>query len=953
MPKTIPEKYQSWINAVGLSVLFIFIWLAVGIFLSNSFFDSYQFKNFQVLDKQNSLGYLAVVLAIQIPIFILFLQEMVKAGFVRRKALPRVTSFKEIIFVLLTGTLLVVLSPRESYLYLPLLVIALTNFIAVYRAVTVTFHQEQYDNDIKKLLNKTATSAFIEMDERRRKSNRRNQEIENTQFVEISYFDIDDPDTKVVPIRAKSSGVLEDLDVKGIAELLASEFVVKGNNSQNDDSEARQKAVPRLRVRSAMYYKVEVEDTIAELIVPASYEGVKKLTKKLDRFFKVSTKLQKLPVLKFFDEIILEFERAVDKSIKNNDVKLLEEMLEKLKFMLNEIDACIESDAINKKGDNYRLDHAFQEFSLMVSDDFSKYLRRIYDLLSESLSKCIQQEKPDLAHELIRYSYRDMLNSVERQNISTIARSDSVISYNVGQFVYKNAWNSNLSTIQSELRQSLFFRLKEHTDLLRYELKNDSGQYDPDNIIQQWFEKRVTRLRDLTLNSIKSGHDQNFSDSFNILIEIEGDAYSDRLSQENDNLIKCTIFMIAAYLKHRDMLESGYGKSVLGCINKWNDNQLLSVLIECFKQEYSGNWNIDTYDHLADGVMRSVPDYNQIIRRLWADVMLNRRFSTDVNQYDNKHELEETLLFTGGLSNDENIDLLNYLKDMKSSKTKDLETLVSGFIKLRRDWEANKLSDLPLDKAKTNKFREEVNKAYLETSIASNIFKVPTSLEIDKSKATRNYKDFGINQVFDKEAFITDWHSGYITDHLAEQLGRQIAQGHDKYVFEKLLSEYDSLESIDELIEATKNTVGNPALVVSNNIHGYELDKYSKFLSRKSDYQNQYIASIKQKLPIQKVFSDKLAKGLYVLCQNEVGKLYQKEQSAKPVRVSIDAYSDNQKLLNGLLKQQPEWLAKRGDSEEQKVYLKTKVRLKVAYVFKYEEPVTNNKVLFFPIDREN
>ena len=584
MNKRLPEKYETWIRATLLSLIFVLAWIGAGQILANSFFDKAGLTQFKVLDKNNMLGYLAVVLAIQIPIFLLFLQKMSEAAFVKRKVLPRVTGFKEIIFLLLTGTTLVAISPRSSYLYFPLLILVVINFIAIFRAVTVTFHIEQYDNPIKEQLRSTASSSFVAMDKNRRKSNKLFEEIDNTRFIEISYFDIDSPNTTVVPIKTKSSGLLDGLDVRGVINVLTNEFKIKNSNADKEQ-DSKQKAVPRLRLRSTPYYKVEAEDTIAEIILPSDYDNPKKMGKRIEKFFRVNTNQTKLPVIRLFDEIILEFERAIDKSIQDTDINLLKDTFDLLKYTLVQVDAAIASDDINQTGDTYSLNDAFKELTMMINDEFSRHLLRLYEMLSDNLAKCIAENKDELADEFIDFVYRDMLNSIEKPNLSTIARSDSAMNYAAGQFIFANTWNKTLTPKQERLREKIFFRLKEQTGLILYDLKKESGDYDSSSPIQQLFERRVTRIRDLTLASIKNKSEENFKSVIAILTQVEQDAQYDKLNEENELLVNCTIFMLAAYIRHSELMDTNYGKTILGMVSNWTNEQLLTILLECAKND--------------------------------------------------------------------------------------------------------------------------------------------------------------------------------------------------------------------------------------------------------------------------------------------------------------------------------------------------------------------------------
>ena len=948
----VSERYESWIEAVLFSIAIFIWWVDFGLILSDPFVSSLFPEGLKVLDRSDTLQYLGAVLAIQVPVFILFLQEMVSAGFVLRKVLPRVTKFKEIIVSLMTCSTLVLLSPRESYLYFPVLMLMVVNYMAIFRAVTVTFQRKQYHKQISKRLEYTAVKSFDVMMDDRRKHNKIYQSIEESKFIEISYFDKEYPDSEIIPIKAKTDGYFEHIDIKNIISILTSEFPIEQAGYQKVHSVKPEQSqsetqLPILRLRATPFYDVSLGDLLAQLVVPTGYKDQVKLSKQISKAIKINPDKVVDSEIKYLDEIMDDMTLAVKKAVKDDDIEHLVEVLAYLKSVLNKSDySAAQQDEVHK--DIYTVESAYNEFTSFINDDYSSRQRQIYELLTDVIEESLETSKIKVANELTRFIYKEILDTKNSLLPMSIARYDGVLLYIAGRFIFPNTWNSRLNAGQEAMRDSIFRRIKEISELLLYEIKKESPTNE---ITHEWFLNRLGRIRGLTVASIAKENEYTFHKLMSIIADSETSYQVDELEPEDSLVIKCNIFMILAYLKQSDKLNTTYGESVNGLLRNWTDEDVMSVLLECISKDYAGKWHIDTYDHPADGVVRSVPNYDDIIKELWVDIMQERNVTVHTDLYGDKSAFEQTLIFTQGLSDNGNNSLLDYAKKNTSTNGQNLVKLIEEFISIRRNYETTVLTKAKLNSDKTKQFRSKVNEAYKKSSIAFKIFKYSINYFQDKSQATKDFKQFGINQLFDKEAFIDDWHSGYIVEPMAEQVGRQIAQGQDKYIFINLIKKIEQEKDIKTLIRILKkNHRSKVWLVVSNKVRNYEIINSFKKEIRSTDFENAFFKDINQSLPIQHTHIDEIPKGIYVLDIDAIGRLDTKQDNKFPVKVLIDAYSSNKVLRDGIMKANPKWLQEKGDSTNQLKFLNTKVRMYIQNIFKYTPPKRLPKIHYISID---
>lgn len=577
-------------------------------------------------------------------------------------------------------------------------------------------------------------------------------------------------------------------------------------------------------------------------------------------------------------------------------------------------------------------------------DDLGKRLYRIFELYDNAFAKTIERGDEELEDKLLGYLYGKMLNVATEGNQTSIARWDQLMVSAINQFVYTNSWNKKLSSRQETIRDDLLFHFKEHTELLIYRLEklNDEGELgDNKTFIYDWTRQRIQSMRIILLASFKNKNEAIFDKVFNIFVKIGSDRYSGKLDDKIYRFIQANIFMVGSYIFHSGELDSDSWKSVIKVIDRWQTDELFKVFLSCADEKYADKWRIDTFDHAADGVMRLVPNYDDVLKSMWLSIMLRKpSLSMNPDYYSEKITFEKTLMFTGGRDEEKDSGWENLIDESSSEQAKNLKSLIKIFAKIRHDWESKKLITEALDQIKVTAFRELVNNAYNDSSIAKKIFINTRHYKVESSFKQSGFRRIGVNQVFDKEAFIADWHSGYSTDFMAEELGRSTAEQQDKSIFSQLFKSPNDITNIEDLIKRLKSKRGN-WLVVGNNVRSWQIKQlYGQHLRERPDYNEVLFKGIRQALPLQSIYSEDLPTGIFFIPISEIGVLIRKPHKYinDEIEVIIDAYSDNTKALNGIIKESPKWLQAKGDIDSQRKFLLKKVHLITDRVFKYTPP---------------
>src|SRR3990170_2914017 len=108
-----------WRGSILVAMFCVVDWLLYGYILTYDFFDKHFAFAKLVNDRGSALTFITVIFAVQIPLFILLLEKMLNAGYIRRLTLPALIQFRELLISYVVLSFLLLIAPKNAYYYFP------------------------------------------------------------------------------------------------------------------------------------------------------------------------------------------------------------------------------------------------------------------------------------------------------------------------------------------------------------------------------------------------------------------------------------------------------------------------------------------------------------------------------------------------------------------------------------------------------------------------------------------------------------------------------------------------------------------------------------------------------------------------------------------------------------------------------------------------------------------
>jgi hypothetical protein len=925
---------SSWLKSAILIPVLISAFTLFGIIGSSGWFDLTPWVHLKQLGaKDLGLAYLAVLFAIQIPVLILLLQWIAGAGLIRDKILPGVVHFRETLTSYILLSLLLLLAPRASYYYFPLIALTFISALTIYESIQIMFDTLGTSNKERPYVERLIKSAFTNNLSNRVSSNNFFTLIDKTKKVthEFRFFRTNEDDYTTYPIESPKGGFVKTIDIKLLNSLILSEY--SGSLPTEDitdttkEIESEHKTPPLIVLRVRPETTVEAHATLMKLVLPKELEPPsKKFVKKLQDAVRITG--EPAGASNILDALIGDFKQQLRKAITDENVILANQALGFYSQLLEGVAS------FSKAGDDagYTVRDARQEFREVFADSLSKRLQYISEIITDEISYSIRKDKVDTSRELISFVYRDLLDVTSKFDALSAARADQTFA---AVFVGQIFNEDEDSTLRRQVFESLASKYKEHTGLLLSYYKSKSEQPITDEEIVEWLTSRLNDIRSYLLATYKKGKIDQFKQLLSIYKEFERQyRVSDDEGKELTLLERCGAFAVAAYINHRKDLQ-GYDdawKALEEFLAPLRATEITEILIECIEKRYSDTWRLDTYDLPADGEFREVPDFDKNIKELWVKLMITKSLPGDPSAFDGI-PLDKSLAFTDGKSklNDSYIYQL-VEKETGASATK-LKELVSNFFDRRIAFEQSQLAETPVDESKVNKFRDEVVEAYTERSFIMKLLdfgKVQFS-----SRPNRYFKGLGWNQIKDKPAFATieGWHTGYYID--GDQYGSEIARAQNETIAKALLSSPNVHPSVRDMLNKIKQDSGQ-WVFIANNVHSFTFDHfYQDIFKEGKAYGDIWIKGVNQPISVVHIYNDELAAGFYAVKLDSIPALKVSNLTDKAIDVTVSAYSHNEKERAEILAKPPKWLTDKGPNDDQVRFLNTMVRVQVGQTYFY------------------
>ena len=948
---------SRWRVTLIYVLVLILSYIIFGLMLSDNFFDKH-FSRLAVMKELSTIiEYIGLLFAVQIPVFILLLEKIRDSGDIRRFSLPNVIYFREILATYIVLSSLLLVSPRASYYYFPTIIIAVVSSYAMVQSIQLLFGIGQLKQQEKKRIKELVKRSLRVSKVMRANRSIFFADLENSLYVIHRLFTSkrDKGELKeYYLIRASKAGVIKSINVKRLDKIITREYYNRAPQAAKKQSVSRpsDKKIAQLILSTRPGSDIEDQSVIMELVLSDSLPAPRKrLERGLLDCIKIDPDYADSPNRQL-EVLVKGFRQQLRGAIEKDDEIAVDDALVIYELLTN---ATVEEYSNESKGFDYAT--AKSEFEQIFSDSVSRHLQSTVDIIDEAFFYALRTERQDATKSIISSIYRSLLNIFDSFNVVVAARLEKIFTHAMSRTIYDTTLeNTHYKEYVLEL---LAFRFKEHTGLLLYNYRecDESSSFSREQL-EQWLNDRLSNMTSFLLDTYKKSQTSAFKEVKSIFNEVES-GY--RLyHQEMEELVwtaRCRLFMVAAYIHDGTDLtreQEDIKKIIDDYLSGFSAQDLTKVLVKCVDNNYASEWHFDIYDSPADRKTHLVPDFNLRLKSLWIERMLALDSIPEDIEYYGRDDIARTGTFSDFTTREEKPFIIRRLTEMEEQGkgVSVLTELVKTFIDERMRYEDEKLIAAPLEQDKIIEFKEGVLAGYKEYALAISIFKPNGYLKTTKTtKATKDFLSYGWNQIQDKYGFVKDWHIGTI--HQPHSYGSEIAESENKHILESLFSKPSKIDKFEEWLKRLKRSRKSWFVVSVRTADWYMISDRKDDIGKqiKNDFStgDMSFKGLDQVVPIYHVYDNYLPKGLYAVSVDDLGRLEIADNKGEPIEISIDAYSDNESLLDGTLERQPDWLIEKGDRAAQEIFLKTQVRMFIKHAFRYK-PKGKRSTFYYPID---
>ncbi len=944
------------ITLIYVIILFLF-YIFFGLMLSNDFFDKHFAPLAALKELSTIIEYIGLLFAVQIPVFILLLEKIRDSEDIRRFPLPNVIYFREILATYIVLSSLLLVSPRASYYYFPTIIIAVVSSYAMVQSMQLLFGIGQLKQQEKKYIKDLVKRSLRTSKMIRANGSNFFTDLENSLYVIHRLFTSKRDKRELKKhylIRVSKAGVIKSINVKKLDEIITREYYNRAPQTAKKQSVSRpsDKKIAQLILSTRPGSDIEDQGIIMELVLSDSLPAPhKRLERGLLDCIKIDPDYVDSPKRQL-EVLVKGFRQQLRGAIEKDDEIAVDDALAIYELLTN---ATVEEYSNESKDFDYATTKS--EFEQIFSDSVSRHLQSTVDIIDEAFFYALRTERRDATKSIISSVYRSLLNVFDSFNVVVAAHLEKIFTHAMSRTIYDTTLeNTHYKEYVLEL---LAFRLKEHTGLLLYNYRecDESSSFSREQL-EQWFNDRLSNMTSFLLDTYKKSQTSAFKEVKSIFDEVESGYRLYR--QEMEELVwtaRCRLFMVAAYIHDRTNLtreQEDIKKIMDDYLDGFSAQDLTKMLVKCVDNNYASEWHFDIYDLPADRKMHLVPDFSLRLKSLWIKRMLALDSIPEDIEYYGRDDIARTGAFSDFMTREEKPFIIRRLTEMEE-QGKDvsvLTELVKTFIDERMRYEGEKLIAAPLEQDKIIEFKEGVLAGYKEYALAISIFKPNGYLKTTKTtKATKDFLSYGWNQIQDKYGFVKDWHIGTI--HQPHSYGSEIAESENKHILESLFSKPSRIDNFEEWLKRLKRSRKSWFVVSVRTADWYMISDRKDDIGKqiKNDFStgDMSFKGLNQVVPIYHVYDNYLPKGLYAVSVDDLGRLEIADNKGEPIEISIDAYSDNESLLDGTLERQPDWLIEKGDRAAQEIFLKTQVRMFIKHAFRYK-PKGKRSTFYYPID---
>lgn len=952
---------RFWMSRWRVTFIYVLVlilsYIIFGLMLSDDYFNKH-FSRLAVLKELSTIiEYIGLLFAVQIPVFILLLEKIRDSEDIRRLPLPNVIYFREILATYIVLSSLLLVSPRASYYYFPTIIIAVVSSYAMVQSMQLLFGIGQLKQQEKKYIKDLVKRSLRASKMIRANGSNFFTDLENSLYVTHRLFTSKRDKRELKKhylIRVSKAGVIKSINVKRLDEIITREYYNRTPQTAKKQSVSRpsDKKIAQLILSTRPGSDIEDQSVIMELVLSDSLPAPhKRLERGLLDCIKIDPDYADSPNRQL-EVLVKGFRQQLRGAIEKDDEIAVDDALVIYELLTN---ATVEEYSNESKDFDYATTKS--EFEQIFSDSVSRYLQSTVDIIDEAFFYALRTERRDATKSIISSVYRSLLNVFDSFNIVVAARLEKIFTHAMSRTIYDTTLeNTHYKEYVLEL---LAFRLKEHTGLLLYNYRecDESSSFSREQL-EQWLNDRLSNMTSFLLDTYKKSQTSAFKEVKSIFNEVESGYRLYR--QEMEELVwtaRCRLFMVAAYIHDGTDLtreQEDIKKIIDDYLSGFSAQDLTKVLVKCVDNNYASEWQFDIYDLPADRKMHLVPDFNLRLKSLWVERMLALDSIPEDIEYYGRYDIARTGAFSDFTTREEKPFIIRRLAEMEEQgeDVSVLTELVKTFIDERMKYEDEKLIATPLNQDKIIEFKEGVLAGYKEYALAISIFKPNGYLKTTKTtKATKDFLSYGWNQIQDKYGFVKDWHIGTI--HQPHSYGSEIAESENKHILESLFSKPSRIDNFEEWLKRLKRSRKSWFVVSVRTADWYMISDRKDDIGKqiKNDFStgDMSFKGLNQVVPIYHVYDNYLPKGLYAVSIDDLGRLEIADNKDEPIEISIDAYSDNERLLEGTLERQPDWLIEKGDRTAQEIFLKTQVRMFIKHAFRYK-PKGKRSTFYYPID---
>lgn len=319
-------------------------------------------------------------------------------------------------------------------------------------------------------------------------------------------------------------------------------------------------------------------------------------------------------------------------------------------------------------------------------------------------------------------------------------------------------------------------------------------------------------------------------------------------------------------------------------------------------------------------------------------------------------------------------DKIDALKIIGFDTTRAVDDINSGLIpfleslKLKVDLQLKRLiKSQTISPKKVDEFKQEFINSFTNATIARNIINFLGLYENRINDALTTQSFYGINRAINKEAFFEEWYSHWLNP--GSEWGRGLARDEDSTIIDRIENhcQETDINQFNETLDSLKDNLQNVIIIAINSALNRFI-KYNPNFTPKSSVNIAKILEVRgfkgwyrydnYDIPVFEVYCNGHNKRILILDKSRLGKITQYspiidgdlENLTDIFYINVQAFSENEDLINSFLQNPPDWLAQKGNKIQKRDYLEEQVLIKIYEKFEFEKHQNFEGYLFRLID---